>query len=39
MKNYKIKIGFDTPEGPKAQANKTGIIFVISILILVENCL
>ncbi len=32
-KKYKIKTSFDGPDGPKAQANKTGI------LIFIENCL
>ncbi len=40
MNNYLLKSkGFVSPDGPKAQANKTGINLVIFILIFVENCL
>ena len=37
MKNYKDKTSFVTPKMPKAQASKTGINFMIFILIFVEN--
>ncbi len=39
MKNYEenIKTNFVSPEGAKAQADKTGIIIMILILIFVEN--
>ncbi len=39
MKNYKIKMSFVRPEGPKDRTNKTGFNFIIFILIFVENCL
>ena len=39
MKNYRIKTSFVSPEGPKTRANKTGINFMIFILIFVVNCL
>ncbi len=39
MKNFKIKTSFVSREGPKARADKTGINFMIFILIFVENCL
>ena len=35
-KNYKIKTSFIIPERPKTKANKTGINFMIFILIFVE---
>ena len=34
---YKINPSFDSPEEPKARANKTGINIMIFILIFVEN--
>ncbi len=37
MKNYKIKNRFVSPE--EARANKTGINFMIFILISIETCL
>ena len=39
MKKYKIKNSFESPERPRTRVNKTGINFMIFILILVENCL
>ncbi len=39
MKNFKIKTSFLSLEGLKAQAKKTGINFMIFILIFAENCL
>ena len=39
MKNYKIKNSFVGPEGPKVRTSKTGINFMIHILISIENCL
>ena len=36
---YNIKTSFVSPDGPKARSNKTGIRFMIFILIFVENCL
>ena len=36
MKNYKIKNSLKMPEGPKAQANKTGINLMIFISIFVK---
>ena len=39
MKNNKIKTSFGSIEGTKAWTNKTGIEFVISVLIYLENCL
>ena len=39
MKNYKIETSFVSPDGPKALAYKTGINFMIFILMFVENCL
>ena len=40
MKNYKIKISFFNPEGPKVRDKKVvPIHFMILILIFVENCL
>ena len=38
MKNFKTKTSFCKPEGPKAQGNKTGINFMMIILMFVENC-
>ena len=37
MKNHKINTNFVSLEGPKARANKSGINFMILILIFVEN--
>ena len=37
MKNFKIKTRFVNPERPKVRANKTDTIFIIFILIFVEN--
>ena len=37
MKNHKIKTVFDSTEGPKVHANKTGIDFMIFILIFLVN--
>ncbi len=39
MKNYTIETNFVSHEGTKARAEKTGINFMIFILIFVENCL
>ena len=39
MKKIKIKTSFFSPEGPKARAKKTGIDFMIFILIFVVICL
>ncbi len=40
MKNYNNKVSvLFSPGGPKAQAKKTGINFMIFILIFIENCL
>ncbi len=39
MKNFKIKTSFVSREGPKARADKTGINFMIFVLIFVENSL
>ena len=36
-KDWKINSSFDGPEAPKVQASKTGINFMISILLFVEN--
>ena len=36
--DIKIK-SLDSPEGPKVLADKTGVYFIISILIFVEKCL
>ena len=38
-KKYKIKTSFVRPEELKARANKTGLNFIIFILIFMENCL
>ena len=38
MKNFKIKTSFESPDGPKARANKTNINNMIFILLFVENC-
>ena len=37
MKNHKIKISLDSPEGPKDGTNNTGINFMIFTLILMDN--
>ena len=37
--NYENKRSFVRPEKPKAQANKTGINFMLFILTFVDNCL
>ncbi len=37
MKKYKIQTSFACQEGPEARTNKTGIDFIIFILLLVEN--
>ena len=37
MKKYKFKTSFVNTEGPKSRANKTGINFIIFILILVAE--
>ena len=34
-----IKSNFVSPEGPNVRASKTGIYFIIFILLFVENCL
>ena len=39
MKNYKTKTSIVRHEGPRAQANKTGISLMIFILIFMESCL
>ena len=39
MKKIKIETRMYSLEGPKARANKTGINFMIFILLFVENCL
>ena len=39
MKNQKIKTSVVKPEGPKAKVSKTGIDFMIFILIFVKNSL
>ena len=39
MKNYKFKTSFVIPEGSKTLLNKTGVNFIIFILIFMENCL
>ncbi len=39
MKKFKIKTSFVSRKGTKARADKTGINFMIFILIFVENCL
>ena len=39
MKNYKMKTAFISAKGVKVRSNKTGIDFMIFILIFVENCL
>ena len=36
-KNYKIKISFNSPDGPKARANKTCVNLMIFVVIFVEN--
>ena len=38
MKNYKINSIFVGPEGPKGRSSKTGIDFIIFILLFVDNC-
>ena len=38
-KDWKINSSFDGPEATKVGASKTGINFMISILLFVENCL
>ena len=39
MKNYEIKTSFVSPERTKDQTNKSGIKFMIFVLIFEENCL
>ncbi len=34
-----VRISFDSPEGPKAQASKTRVDVMIIILIFVNNCM
>ena len=39
IKIQKIETSFDSPEGPKAWANKTGFNLLVFILISTESCL